>query len=92
VSYYPGDMVRLTEGSAAYATGELESERRQGIVIKSRKREVHREKGSLGLMTELAVIDMVEIMWSDGSIEKLNGRYLEKITPRMIHQEGVDDG
>jgi len=35
---------------------------------------------------------MVEIMWSDGSIEKLNGRYLEKITPRMIHQEGIDDG
>ena len=71
---------------------ELDSASMLGTVIKSRKREVHQEKGRLGLMTEVAVVDMVEIMWSDGSVQKMDGRYLEKITARTIEQEKRDDG
>ena len=92
MSYYAGDLVRLTEVSSAYANGILETDRKQGIVIKSRKREVHREKGRWGRSTELAVIDLVEVMWSDGAVQEMDGRYLEKITPRMIRQEENDDG
>ncbi len=91
MSFYPGDMVRLNEISTAYAKRSLDVERLQGIVIKSRKREMHQEKGRLGRRTEIAVVDMVEVMWSDGSVQKLDGRYLEKITARTASKE-EDDG
>lgn len=87
MSFHPGDMVRLNEATSAYITKSIETERAHGIVIKSRKREVHSEKGNLGRFTELAVIDIVEVMWSDGSVQKVDGRYLEKMTARTITLE-----
>jgi hypothetical protein len=92
VSFYPGDLVRLNEPSSAFVSKDPEASRSSGIVIKSRKREVHREKGTLGLMTEIAVVDIVEIMWSDGTVQSMDGRYLEKITTRTTRQEAIDDG
>ncbi len=91
MSFYAGDMVRVTEESAAFAKAEVDAERLHGIVIKSRKREVHQERGRRGLVIDVAVIDMVEVMWSDGSVQKLDGRCLEKITARSCAQE-KDDG
>ena len=91
MSFHPGDMVRLNEFSSAYASKNLESARLQGIVIKARKREMHQEKGRLGRRTEIAVVDMVEVMWSDGSVQKLDGRYLEKITTRDSLKDNDDE-
>ena len=87
MSYNDGDMVRLNKEPLAYVSKDLEAASMIGTVIKCRKREVHQEKGRVGRFTEVAVVDMVEVMWSDGSVQKMDGRYLEKITARTIAQE-----
>ena len=87
MSYNSGDMVRLNDATSAYVTKSVDADRMIGTVIKSRKREMHQEKGRLGRFTEVAVVNIVEVMWSDGSVQKIDGRYLEKITARTIQQE-----
>ena len=92
MTFHPGDMVRLNEEAYAYVTKSVEAARMMGTVIKSRKRE-HRGPGRvrrLGIITELSVVDMVEVMWSNGSVQTIDGRYLEKITARLVEQEKKD--
>ena len=90
MSYNDGDMVRLNKESLAYVSKDLDAASMLGTVIKSRKREVHNERGRLGIATELTVVDIVEVMWSNGSVQKIDGRYLEKITARLVEQEKND--
>ncbi len=87
MSFSHGDMVRLNEMTSAYLTKSHDSALVNGIVSKSRTREIHTEKGRHGRHTELTVIDQVEVMWSDGIVQKVDGRYLEKLTARTIAQE-----
>ena len=90
MSYNEGDMVKLTQEAAAYATRELDEkvfDELIGVVIKSRKREVHAE-AARGLRTHIKVVDMVEVMWNNGTMQKVDGRWLEKITARTAALEG----
>lgn len=87
MSYNPGDIVRLNPETLAYVSKNLDAASMIGTVIKCRKREVLNERGRIGIVTELAVVDMVEVMWSNGSVQKMDGRYLEKITARTVAQE-----
>tara|TARA_B100000683_G_C12371634_1_gene507440 strand:- start:103 stop:378 length:276 start_codon:yes stop_codon:yes gene_type:complete len=87
MSYHAGDMVRLNPETLAYVSKKIDTSPMIGTVIKSRKREVRNEPRRIGALTEIAVIDMVEVMWSNGLVQKIDGRYLEKITARMIEQE-----
>ena len=55
MTFFEGDMVRLSRESAVYTTRDPDDtlENLIGGVLDSKKREVHSEKGSLGLMTEI---------------------------------------
>ena len=82
-------MVRLSRESAVYTTRDPDDtlENLIGVVLDSKKREVHSEKGSLGLMTEIKVVDIVEVMWNNGTVQTVDGRWLIKITARSIREE-----
>ena len=79
--FHEGDMVRLNKESLAYVSKDLDASSMLGTVIKAKKREVPRTSRR-GLHTELVVTNIVEVMWSDGTIQVLDGRYLEKIKKR----------
>ena len=94
MSYRPGDMVKLSPESAAYVTRDADNllSGLKGIVIKSSKREVVNERGSLGIVTEVMVTDIVDVMWNDGSVQSVDGRWLIKITARDCSIEEMKDG
>ena len=79
--FHEGDMVRLNKESLAYVSRKLDAASMLGTVIKAKKREVPRSRRK-GLHTELVVTNIVEVMWSDGTIQVLDGRHLEKIKKR----------
>ncbi len=81
MNFYEGDMVRLNKETLAYVSKGLDSASMLGTVIKAKKKEVPRTSRR-GLHTELVVTNIVEVMWSDGSIQTLDGRHLEKIKKR----------